>query len=174
MHQLFTPILFVGFALASSASLAQAPDWMFALEGAYVGRHEMQPADGTTELITVDARMDGKRSGSEDGFVLQLSRETEDGIEKEAQMWSWNSENGLLEIMAIQDGQRIESEWFASQKGPTVHLTRGGSVAGQAAIERVRLERLPGQLRLTKQYNIGDGEWMLLWRYILDDLVTDD
>lgn len=174
MHQLFTPILLVSFALASLTSFSQAPDWMFALEGSYVGRHEMQPAEGATGLITVDARMDGKRSGAEDGFVLQLSHETEDGIEKEAQMWSWKSEDGLLQIMAIQDGQRTESEWFASQKGPTVHLTRGGSVAGQAAIERLRLERLPGQLRLTKQYNIGDGEWKLLWRYILDDLVTED
>ena len=80
-----------------------------------------------------------------------------------------DSENGLLQIMAIQDYQRIESEWFASSKGPT-DLTRG--VEGPAAIERLRLERLPGQLRLTKQYNIGDGEWALVAH--LDDLVTED
>jgi hypothetical protein len=27
---------------------------------------------------------------------------------------------------------------------------------------------------LTKQYNIGNGEWTLLWRYILEDFVAED
>lgn len=175
MHRLFTSMLFLSLALTlTTVSLAQAPDWMFALEGTYVGRLEVKPLNGISELVTVDARLDGKRSGSEDGFVLQLSRETPEGIEKEAQMWSWNSQEELLDITAIREGQRIESQWFASQNGPAVLLTRGGSVGGQAAIERLRLERLPGQLRLTKQFNIGDGEWTLLWRYVLDDFVAED
>jgi hypothetical protein len=161
---------------AWTAILAQAPDWMFALEGTYVGRYEVpleDPSDAAT-MQTLDARIDGKRSGAEDGFVLQIALEAEDGVVKEAQMWSWNSESNQLDIMAIQDGQRTQSHWFAEQSGPAVNLTRGGSVAGQAAIERLRLERLPGQLRLTKQFNTGDGQWTLLWRYVLDDFVSED
>lgn len=153
---------------AWTAILAQAPDWMFALEGTYVGRYEVPSED------PVDARIDGKRSGAEDGFVLQIALEGEGGVLKEAQMWSWNSDSNQLDIMAIQDGQRTQSHWFAELSGPAVNLTRGGSVAGQAAIERLRLERLPGQLRLTKQFNTGDGQWTLLWRYVLDDFVTED
>lgn len=173
----YLTLFFLAFStFAGSTVQAQAPDWMFALEGTYVGRLEWHPESPSLEAtpLTVDARMDGKRSGSEDGFVLQFSREAEGGIEKEAQMWSWSSTENTLDIMAIQNGQRTESQWFATQSGPTVLLTRGGTVNGQAAIERLRLERLPGQLRLTKQYNTGDGEWTLLWRYILDDFVAED
>lgn len=89
-------------------------------------------------------------------------------------MWSWNASEGVLDVTAIQDMHRDESRWFAAPKGLAVSLTRGGTVAGAAAIERLRLERLPGQLRLTKQYNLGDGEWTLQWRYILDDYVAED
>lgn len=161
---------------AWTAILAQAPDWMFALEGTYVGRYEApsKASDDAMDMQTLDARIDGKRSGAEDGFVLQIALEAESGVVKEAQMWSWNSALNQLEIMAIQDGQRTQSQWFADQVGPTVNLTRGGSVAGQAAIERLRLERLPGQLRLTKQFNTGDGQWTLLWRYVLDDFAPED
>ena len=165
-------LLFSGLMMSSPAN-GQAPDWMFALEGAYVGRFEMPAGEGEN-MRTVDARMDGKRSGAEDGFVLQFARESEDGIVKEAQMWSWNASAGALDVTAIQDGQRIETQWFAAPKGLAVNLTRGGAVDGAAAIERLRLERLPAQLRLTKQYNLGDGEWTLQWRYILDDFVAVD
>lgn len=159
--------------LIHSFVYGQAPDWMFALEGAYVGRFELP--DGSGEAMqTMDARLDGKRSGIEDGFVLQFARESEEGIVKEAQMWSWNASEGVLDVTAIQDMHRDESRWFAAPKGLAVSLTRGGTVAGAAAIERLRLERLPGQLRLTKQYNLGDGEWTLQWRYILDDYVAED
>jgi hypothetical protein len=165
-------LLFSGLMMISPAN-GQAPDWMFALEGTYVGRFEMPAGEGEN-MRTVDARMDGKRSGAEDGFVLQFARESEDGIVKEAQMWSWNASAGALDVTAIQDGQRNETQWFATPKGLAVNLTRGGAVEGAAAIERLRLERLPGQLRLTKQYNLGDGEWTLQWRYILDDFVAED
>lgn len=163
----------LGTLLFPSFISAQAPDWMFALEGSYVGRFEKPSGDGEA-MDTVDARLDGKRSGAEDGFVLQFAREAASGIVKEAQMWSWNGVAGALDITAISDGQRTESQWFASPKGLAVSLTRGGTVAGAAAIERLRLERLPGQLRLTKQYNLGDGVWTLQWRYILDDYNGED
>jgi hypothetical protein len=174
---IFRPDVRVVFLAASllfvSQVYGQAPDWMFALEGTYVGRYEMPTGEGEN-MRTVDARMDGKRSGAEDGFVLQFARESENGIVKEAQMWSWNASEGALDVTAIQDGQRNETQWFAEPKGLAVNLTRGGAVDGAAAIERLRLERLPGQLRLTKQYNLGDGEWTLQWRYILDDFVAED
>ena len=105
----------------------QAPDWMFALEGTYIGRYEMPTGEGEN-MRTVDARMDGKRSGAEDGFVLQFARESENGIVKEAQMWSWNAAEGALDVTAIQDGQRDETQWFAAPKGLAVNLTRGGAV----------------------------------------------
>ena len=173
-HRLFA-IGFVVFGtlLFPSSISAQAPDWMFALEGSYVGRFEKPSGDGEA-MDTVDARLDGKRSGAEDGFVLQFAREVASGIVKEAQMWSWNGAAGALDVTAISDGQRTESQWFAAPKGLAVNLTRGGTVEGAAAIERLRLERLPGQLRLTKQYNLGDGAWTLQWRYILDDFNGED
>ena len=68
--------------------------------------------------------LDGKRSGDEDGFVLQFAREAASGIVKEAQMWSWNSAAGALDVTAIADGQRTESQWFASPKGLAVNLPR--------------------------------------------------
>lgn len=151
----------------------QAPDWMFALEGTYVGRYEIPAGDGEV-MKTVDARLDGKRSGAEDGFVLHFAHESTTGIVKDAQMWSWNASVGALDVTAIQDGQRRDTQWFAAPNGLAVNLTRGGTVDGAAAIERLRLERLPGQLRLTKQYNLGDGQWTLHWRYILDDFVAED
>ena len=166
-------LLLLSWLMINSPVNGQAPDWMFTLEGTYVGRFEMPTSEGGN-MRTVDARMDGKRSGAENGFVLQFARESEDGIVKEAQMWSWNASAGALDITAIQDGQRNENQWFAAPKGLAVNLTRGGTVDKAAAIERLRLERLPGQLRLTKQYNLGDGEWTLQWRYILDDFVAED
>ncbi len=166
-------VLFTASFFLVSNVYGQAPDWMFALEGTYVGRYEIPAGEGEA-METVDARLDGKRSGAEDGFVLQFARETATGIVKEAQMWSWNASVGALDVTAIQDGQRNETQWFAAPKGLAVNLTRGGTVEGAAAIERLRLERLPGQLRLTKQYNLGDGEWTLQWRYILDDFVAED
>ena len=173
-HRWFALAFFFWAAmLFPSISSAQAPDWMFALEGSYVGRFEM-PSGEDDVMTTLDARLDGKRSGAEDGFVLQFAREAASGIVKEAQMWSWNDAAGTLDVTAISDGQRAESQWFASPKGLAVNLTRGGTVAGAAAIERLRLERLPGQLRLTKQYNLGDGEWTMQWRYILDDYVGEE
>ena len=60
-----------------------------------------------------------------------------------------NASAGALYVTAIQDGQRIETQWFAAPKGLAVNLAVG-AVEGAAAIERLRLERLPGQLRLTK------------------------
>ena len=46
---------------------------MFALEGTYIGRLEMEV--GSESLLTYDVRMDGLRNGKEDGFMLQISKE---------------------------------------------------------------------------------------------------
>ncbi|MGB2385385.1 MAG: hypothetical protein ACPH8E_07765, partial [Flavobacteriales bacterium] len=114
---IFRPDVRVVFLAASlllvSQVYGQAPDWMFALEGTYVGRYEI-PAGDDEAMETVDARLDGKRSGAEDGFVLQFARESATGIVKEAQMWSWNAAAGALDVTAISDGHRTESQWFAS------------------------------------------------------------
>jgi len=151
---------------------AQAPDWLFVLEGSYVGRYEVPVSNGDVE--TFDARWDGKRSGQEDGFVLQVSWERETGIEKQAQVWNWNSATNQVDLMSIEGGQRTESHWFVENSGNTTLLTRGGSHNGTAVIQRMRLERLPGQLRVHQHYNAGDGNWVLMWRFILDDFVEED
>ena len=156
--------------LNTQFAIAQAPDWMFALEGSYVGRYEVPDEAG---LIAVDARWDGKRSGKEDGFVLQISREYAEGIEKEAQMWNWNADQNLLDLTTIADGRRLSTEWFCTTEGLATTMTRGGNVDGKAAIIRVRLERLPGQLRVQEHCNFGDGTWQLQWRYVLDDFFED-
>jgi len=158
--------------LYSIGGISQAPDWMFVLEGTYVGRYEVPDEEGGVSAL--DARWDGKRSGQEDGFVLQISRESGTNVEKEAQMWEWNSELQVLDVTAIEDGQRISTQWFAHESGPAVLLTRGGNANGRAVIQRLRIERLPGQLRVHLHHNSGDGNWDLQWRYVLDDFLEED
>ena len=147
----------------------QTPDWMFALEGSYVGRFEMD-LDDSDDVLTLDARLDGLRNGKEDGFVLQVSTEREGQIEKSAQMWSWNDDAAMVEITSLSERQASTSTWFVSSSGLMTTLTRGSSDSEAAVIERWRLERLPGQLRWDKSVNKGDGEWQFRWRYVLDEL----
>jgi len=173
-----TCILFaLGIAFGIAFSLApmwlqaqQTPDWMFALEGSYVGRFEVE-ANDSEEIVARDSRIDGLRNGKEDGFVLQISIESNQEIEKSAQMWTWNQAEGVIEVAALSDRQAQTSKWFVSSEGLTTTLTRGASDEGKAVIERWRLERLPGQLRWDKSINTGDGEWQFRWRYVLDEFV---
>lgn len=164
-------VLCAGFVFSSLCSVLnaqQTPDWMFALEGTYVGRFEMALED-SDELVTRDARVDGLRNGKENGFVLQVSIESEVGIEKSAQMWTWNDEAGMIDIASLSDRQANTSAWFVSSAGLMTTLTRGSSDAKNAVIERWRLERLPRQLRWDKSVNAGDGKWLFRWRYVLDE-----
>ena len=163
--------LSAGFAFISfwpALKAQQTPDWMFVLEGSYVGRYEVALED-SDEVLTRDARLDGLRNGKENGFVLQVSTESENGFEKSAQMWSWNDELKMVDIASLSDRQAETSAWFVSSVGLTTTLTRGSSDAKNAVIERWRLERLPGQLRWDKSVNMGDGTWLFRWRYVLDE-----
>ena len=83
--QLF-PFLCLTFGYLISPAQAQVtPDWMFALEGPYVGRFE-KAMEGKDELVTYDARFDGLRNGKENGFVLQVAKEVNGEIFKSVQM----------------------------------------------------------------------------------------
>lgn len=74
MFRFASPLLLLLSGLMINSPVnGQAPDWMFTLEGTYVGRFEMPASEGGN-MRTVDARMDGKRSGAENGFVLQFAR----------------------------------------------------------------------------------------------------
>jgi hypothetical protein len=148
----------------------ETPDWMFALEGRYVGRFE-EAVLGTDELLTFDVRIDGLRNGKEDGFVLQLSTDMSGQISEAVQMWNWNRTSSTVDITVIAENQPQISEWFYTSSGFSTLLTRGTSEGNVAAIERWRLERLPGQLRWDKYVNFGDGNWQFRWRYVLDEQI---
>jgi hypothetical protein len=168
--QLF-PFLCLTFGCLVSPAQAQVtPDWMFALEGPYVGRFE-QAMEGNDELVTYDARFDGLRNGKENGFVLQVAKEVNGEIFKSVQMWNWNDANQTVEIASLNDNEAVTSEWFVSSGTLSTSLTRGASEGHAAVIERWRIERLPGQLRWDKYVNFGDGKWKFRWRYVLDEVV---
>ncbi len=165
--------LFLSLTLGYLISSAQAqitPDWMFALEGPYVGRFE-QAIEGKDELVTYDARFDGLRNGKENGFVLQLAKEVNGEISKSVQMWNWNDANQTVEIALLNNNEAMTSEWFVLSGTLSTSLTRGASEGNAAVIERWRIERLPGQLRWDKYVNFGNGEWKFRWRYVLDEVV---
>lgn len=142
---------------------------MFALEGTYIGRLEMEV--GLESLLTYDVRMDGLRNGKEDGFMLQISKEQDEAISESAQMWLWDSEASVVEVTILENNQPTISEWFVTQSGLSTSLTRGSAEGQRAVIERWRLERLPGQLRWDKYVNFGDGDWRFRWRYVLDEAI---
>jgi hypothetical protein len=154
---------------ASYGFAQQTPDWMFALEGTYIGRLEMEV--GLESLLTYDVRMDGLRNGKEDGFMLQISKEQDEAISESAQMWLWDHENSVVEVTVLENNQPTISEWFVTQSGLSTSLTRGAAEGQRAVIERWRLERLPGQLRWDKYVNFGDGDWRFRWRYVLDEAI---
>ena len=156
--------------LISSAQAQKTPDWMFALEGPYVGRFE-QAIEGKDELVTYDARFDGLRNGKENGFVLQVAKEINGEISKSVQMWNWNGANQTVEIALLNNNEAITSEWFVSSGTLSTSLTRGASDGDAAVIERWRIERLPGQLRWDRYVNFGEGDWQFRWRYVLDEVV---
>ena len=157
-----------GFA---SVSLAQTPDWMFALEGTYVGR--METMEGALKATT-DVRLDGLRNGSEDGFVLQFAISTEFGIRERVEMWGWDKELDQVLMTTLEDNKPLVSKWFVDQSGAQVVLSCGGSEAGRAVLIQWRITRLPGQLRMDRLINDGSGRWELLDRYVLDEGEPED
>jgi len=156
------------FAMQTSA---QTPDWMFALEGTYVGRLEILDSE---ILATHDIRLDGLRNGSEDGFVLQFAISEDDGIRERVEMWSWDAQNEQVKMTSLEDNKPVSSTWFVDNTGPQVVMSRGGSESGRAVLIELRIQRLPGQLRMDRLINDGSGQWELRDRYVLDEAVIED
>jgi len=162
-------LVFTGFCALES--VAQAPDWMFALEGTYVGRLEISEDN---VKVTNDVRLDGLRNGVEDGFVLQFMVSNDNGIQERVEMWGWDLDNKQVLITTLEDNKPTVSAWYAEKEGTQVVLSRGGSDAGRAVLIRLRIQRLPGQLRLDRLINDGDGQWQLQERYVLDEETITD
>ncbi len=153
--QLF-PFLCLTFGCLISPAQAQVtPDWMFALEGPYVGRFE-QAMEGNDELVTYDARFDGLRNGKENGFVLQVAKEVNGEIFKSVQMWNWNDANQTVEIASLNDNEAVTSEWFVSSGTLSTSLTRGAS-EGHCSCHRAMANRKTAG-------SIALGQVCQLWR----------
>ena len=167
----FSSLILVFACFPALESLAQTPDWMFALEGTYVGRIESIDADVSTSS---DVRLDGLRNGSENGFVLQFAFSTDDGIHERVEMWGWDNQMGQVEMTTLEDNKPMSSRWFVSKPGAQVILSRGGSDAGRAVLIQWRIQRLPSQLRMDRLINDGSGQWELRDRYVLDEAKTEE
>lgn len=176
--RLFRVLLFAVFlgsiGTTPAQSQGQAPDWMFALEGSYVGRMEVQNAEKAAGIESFDVRLDGLRNGREDGFVLQIAVVRGGEVEEHVEMWNWDAELDQILMTSLAGNQRISTAWFHSTNGLQTVLTRGGEYESEAAIMRLRLERLAGQLRIDCHANGGEGEWLLVYRYVLDDFKAED
>lgn len=153
-------------------SSAQAPDWMFALEGSYVGRME-EVSDVPDEVSTRDARLDGKRNGKEDGFVLQWALATDVQISEVAEMWTWQSGQDNLLVTRLEGNRPVSKTYWVSESGNMTVLTCGSSEGNQAVLERIRIQRIPGQLRFDRYVNFGDGNWEFRSRFVLDEFIPD-
>ena len=155
-------------------SIAQTPDWMFALEGTYVGRCESPNASNDKIPIIRDIRMDGLRNGTEDGFVVRYVMESEMGVSDWVEMWGWDEASGMVEMTTITGNQPAKYSWHVESSGSLTVLTRGGSENNQAVIFRLKLQRLPGQLRMNRFVNDGSGAWEWRERYILEEYTSED
>tara|TARA_B110000285_G_scaffold189072_1_gene215566 strand:- start:1863 stop:2387 length:525 start_codon:yes stop_codon:yes gene_type:complete len=163
-------MLVVGCGVLSDVT-GQTPDWMFALEGTYVGRLEVMDGESKTKS---DVRLDGLRNGDEDGFVLQFATSTEQGIRERVEMWSWDDQAGQVQMTTLEDNKPTKFSWFVNANGRQVVLSRGGSENGRAVLIEYRIQRFPGELRLNRFINDGSGEWVLRDRYILDEEEIED
>ena len=165
-------LTFVALAAISTwnaALRAQTPDWMFALEGAYIGRYEEPDPTGVKDELTWDARLDGRRNLSENGFVLQWMIEGELGVEETLSTWHW--EEGRMCETEIVDGRPAEVCWLLyRQTDHAVVLRRGGEWEGQAMLFERTVERLPGQLRISDEHNNGDGNWRFHQGFVFEEM----
>lgn len=147
---------------------AQTPDWMFALEGAYIGRYEVPDPSGVRDKLTWDARLDGRRNLVENGFVLQWMIEDGDGVAESLSTWHW--EEGRMCATEIVDARPLESCWVVHRETEhAVVLRRGGEWDGEAMLFERTVERLPGQLRITDRQNNGDGGWRFQQGFVLEE-----
>ena len=172
-HRPLYSMLATGFVLASLFSAfsaaAQAPDWMFALEGAYIGRYEEPDPSGVKDKLTWDARLDGRRNLKENGFVLQWMIEEEGGVNETLSTWHWDDDR-LCET-AIVGGKPLEECWVVHRETElAVVLRRGGEWEGTAMLFERTVERLPGQLPLTDLHNNGSGKWTFHHGYVFEEM----
>jgi len=170
MHRAFFFLVATTALSAWNAALhAQTPDWMFALEGAYIGRYEVPDPSGLKDELTSDARLDGRRNLSENGFVLQWMIEGESGVVETLSTWHWKE--GQMCETEIVGGRPAEVCWLLHrQTDHAVVLRRGGDWEGQAMLFERTVERLPGQLRITDQHNNGDGTWRFHHGFVFEEM----
>ena len=165
------PLIAAVFA-AAPVLQAQTPDWMFALEGAYIGRLELPDANSPTGKADVDARLDGRRNLSENGFVLQWMIEGDAGVEETLTTWHW--EDAHVCETSIVGGRPTEECWLVAGQTPNaVTLRRGGEYAGTAMLFERTVERLPGQLRITDLRNDGNGKWLFTQGFVFEEVKPD-
>ncbi|MGB1075922.1 MAG: hypothetical protein ACPGYK_07005 [Flavobacteriales bacterium] len=157
---------------------AQTPDWMFALEGSYIGYKSVPDIYAGGGQRQEDARLDGKRNGAEDGFVLQWmisSEEAEEMVMEHLETWHWNSDLERMVMTRIVDNRPVVENWVVTQSSSSrAVLERGGEWNGKPTLMRMTMERLPGQIRFEFRTNDGSGKWEMAFRYILDDHVIED
>ncbi len=181
-------LLFLLTCFAFLSFQGQTPDFMFALEGTYVGQKEIPDATAGGGRRTLDARLDGRRNGAEDGFVLQWklakdvsnAQQTSDSVAvlmvtEQLETWHWDDNRGRLVITRIVDNKPIIEDWFVmDETSSRAVLERGGEWANAPALHRLTLERLAGQIRFERRVNAGDGKWTVVHRYMLNDFVQED
>lgn len=171
MIRLFLLPALVLFFLADASG--QTPDFMFALEGTYIGHKEIPDVNAGGGRRLEDARLDGKRNGAENGFVLEwmLADPTSNNLVTEhLETWHWDAATERLVITRIVDNKPIAEPWFIEeQTSSRAVLARGGEYNNAPALLRLTLERLPGQIRFELRTNDGSGKWTGVHRYLLDD-----
>lgn len=159
------------FFLADASG--QTPDFMFALEGTYIGHKEIPDINAGGGRRLEDARLDGKRNGAENGFVLQwmiADPASDNMVTEHLETWHWDAETGRVVITRIVDNKPIAEPWFVeNQTTSRAVLARGGEHNNAPALLRLTLERLPGSIRFELRTNDGSGQWDVVHRYLLDD-----
>ena len=169
---LFIRFAVLAFMLANSMPqsrvMAQAPDWMFALEGAYIGRLDLPDSNSPTGKSSLDARLDGRRNLAEDGFVLQWMVEEGDAVDETLTTWNWA--DGRVCETSIVDFRPMEVRWLVERTTDhAVVLRRGGEWKGKAMLFERTIERLPGQLRISDRRNDGNGTWLFESDFVLEE-----
>jgi hypothetical protein len=174
-HSKFLALLccLLGF---SQFGQAQTPNWMFALEGTYIGRQEIPDIHAGGGRRTNDARLDGRKNGEENGFVLQWREEGQnEEIEVRLETWHWDAELEQVVITRIVENKPIAENWFVLESdGAHAVLSRGGEHENGPALLKLTFERLPGQLRLDLRANNGSGKWTEVYRMLLDDAPAEE
>lgn len=159
----------LGFVFLSDTIRSQTPDWMFALEGAYVGRMETPDPSGERDELTTDARLDGRRNLDENGFVLQWMISEEQGVVETLTTWHW--EDGRVCETWIEGRQPVKVCWVIHRTTQhAVVLRRGGEFEGTPTLFERTVERLPGQLRITDLHNTGDGKWNFHHGFVFEEM----